>query len=278
MLVKHSCTTRNMAISVSFGNRPSSGAISRCTSIRLRFANPSVYHRNADASPASSSSGGCSKCEIVRISLLTSSTNPAFSATHFAAAGLKLPASAAITAMFIPIAAISCPTLSCSSRASRLCSSSRIRSSRADKSRKLSVAMCNSSVRSRTRFSRSSRASLNDSSNCRCSSMFVAVPYHRVTAPCSSCIGLTRVRNHRNTPSSPRSGNSISNVAPVRIDDFQRSKMDGSNFASCTALPPDPSICSGVVPVYSYHLSLRQKTRPPLFAIQHSSGSEFANA
>jgi len=66
-LVRHSCTIRKMAVSISAGKRRRSEGISRLTWILLRSAKPSTYHFNADVSPTSSSSGGCSKWEIVRI-------------------------------------------------------------------------------------------------------------------------------------------------------------------------------------------------------------------
>ena len=59
MFVRHSCTTRKAAISISRGSRPSSLGKSRSTVILLRCTNPSTYQRSADSKPASSSRGGC---------------------------------------------------------------------------------------------------------------------------------------------------------------------------------------------------------------------------
>jgi len=246
-LVKHSCTTRNIVISVSFAVVPDPGEFqvpprSGCASRTL------LYTTQSRRQPGSSSSGGCSRCEIVRISRLTSSTNPAFSATHFAASGVSLLASDDITARFIPIAASNCPTLSCSSRPAVSVHRPAMRSRRADKSRKLSVAVRSSAVRSSTRFSRSSRASLNDCSNCRCSSTFVAVPYQRVIfLPHPELVESGSETSDRR-PSAPRSGNSISKAVPPSTDAFQRSRTNGNIFASCTDHEPFPPFAPASFP------------------------------
>ena len=51
-----------------FGPQPAQvgGSTSRRTAMPLRSDNPSRNQRNAETNPTSSSSGGCSKCEIVR--------------------------------------------------------------------------------------------------------------------------------------------------------------------------------------------------------------------
>jgi hypothetical protein len=49
---------RKMAISLSCGRRPKLEGMSRSTLILLRSAKPSAYQRSAEASPASSRSGG----------------------------------------------------------------------------------------------------------------------------------------------------------------------------------------------------------------------------
>src|SRR5260370_42229487 len=69
MLVRHSCTTRNNVISRLRGRRPKSSGSSRSTWILLRSLKPSIYHCSADCRPTSSRSGGCRRCEMVRISL-----------------------------------------------------------------------------------------------------------------------------------------------------------------------------------------------------------------
>ena len=86
----------------------------------------------------------------------------------------------------------------------------------------------------------------------------VFVPNQRTTRPSPSRSGNTRVRNGRNPPSAPRSGNVISKDSPVATDACQRSSTAGSTAGSCTDCQPQPSICSGVVPVYSYQRALYQ--------------------
>ena len=75
----------------------------------------------------------------------------------------------------------------------------------------------------------------------------------------SSTSGLTRVRKGRNSPSAPLSGNTMSNGSPVAMERFHRSITCGSSSGSWTLCQPQPSICSGVVPVYSYQRRLYQK-------------------
>ena len=80
--------------------------------------------------------------------------------------------------------------------------------------------------------------------------MSVLVPNQNRSSPFLPWDGITRVRNGRNTPSSPFNGNVISNGCPVAMEAFQRSITLGSSSGSCTTCQPQPSICSGVVPVY----------------------------
>ena len=77
----------------------------------------------------------------------------------------------------------------------------------------------------------------------------VFVPNHWSTFPSASFRGKTRVRNGRKIPSAPRRGNSISNICPVAIEDLHCFSTFGSTAGSCTFCQPQPSICSGVVPV-----------------------------
>src|SRR5579859_1386876 len=66
MFVRHSWTTRKIAVSNSLGSRSRSCGKSRSTTIPLRCPNPSTYQRSADDKPASSSKGGCNRWEMVR--------------------------------------------------------------------------------------------------------------------------------------------------------------------------------------------------------------------
>ena len=68
----------------------------------------------------------------------------------------------------------------------------------------------------------------------------------------------------------------MSNSLPVRTESFQRATTSGSTAGSCTRCQPSPSICSGVVPVYSYQRSLYQTIQPSEFAIHTSCGTELA--
>src|SRR5664279_2664803 len=92
--------------------------------------------------------------------------------------------------------------------------------------------------------------------------MSVLVPNHLMTKPAEFFIGSTRVRNRRNFPSAPRSGNSMSNGSPVAIEAFHLSMTLDSTSGSCTLCHPQPSICSGVVPVYSYQRRLYHVMQP----------------
>src|SRR5258708_4063742 len=145
MLVRHSCTIRKIAISISCGNRPKSDGILKSTLILLRSENPSTYQRNADPRPASSSKGGCSRCEIVRICLSISSTSAMVSATALAPFASSLSDCFLTVPRFMLIAATSCPTLSCISRAIRRRSSSCTCNSRAERLRKVTSALFGSS-------------------------------------------------------------------------------------------------------------------------------------
>src|SRR6266404_1328619 len=145
MLVRHSCTIRKIAISISCGNRPKSDGILKSTLILLRSENPSTYQRNADPRPASSSKGGCSRCEIVRISLSISSTSTMVSATALAPFASSLSDCFSTALRFMLIAATSCPTLSCISRAMRRRSSSCTCNNRAERLRKAASALFSSS-------------------------------------------------------------------------------------------------------------------------------------
>src|SRR5207249_1750081 len=64
-LVRLSCTIRKRVISSSVESRPSSSGRSSVTSTLLRWPNPCTYQRSDAGRPASSSSGGCSKCDKV---------------------------------------------------------------------------------------------------------------------------------------------------------------------------------------------------------------------
>ncbi len=88
--------------------------------------------------------------------------------------------------------------------------------------------------------------------------MSVFVPNQRTTRPEEFFSGWIRVRKGRNFPSAPRSGKVMSNGSPVAMEVFQRSSTAGSASGSCTLCQPHPSICSGVVPVYSYQRRLYQ--------------------
>ena len=44
---RHSCTTRKMAVSKSFGSRPKLSGTSKSTLISMRAVSPSAYHRSA---------------------------------------------------------------------------------------------------------------------------------------------------------------------------------------------------------------------------------------
>src|SRR3982074_1622992 len=110
-----------------------------------------------------------------------------------------------------------------------------------------------------------------------CAVMSVLVPNQRATRPWLSRSGITRVRNGRNTPSAPLSGNVMSNGSPPPTDSCQRAVTSGSTAGSCTRCQPSPSICSGVVPVYSYQRSLYQTIQPSEWAIQTSCGIELAS-
>src|SRR5258708_36309207 len=145
MLVRDFCKIRKIAIAISCGNRPKSDGILKSTLILLRSENPSTYQRNADPSPASSSKGGCSRCEIVRICLSISSTSAMVSATALAPFASSLSDCFLTAPRFMLIAATSCPTLSCISRAIRRRSSSCTCNSREERLRKAASALFSSS-------------------------------------------------------------------------------------------------------------------------------------
>ena len=84
------------------------------------------------------------------------------------------------------------------------------------------------------------------------------VPNQWATRPSSPRTGMTLVRNGRNRPSAPLSGNTMSNGSPLAIEPSHRSSTTGSMSGSWTVRQPQPSISSGVVPVYSYHRRLYQ--------------------
>jgi hypothetical protein len=107
--------------------------------------------------------------------------------------------------------------------------------------------------------------------------MSVLVPNQPITTPAASRTGWIRVRKGRKTPSAPRSGKTISKRSPVAIDLRQRSSTSGSRSGSCTDVQPQPSISSGVVPVYSYQRWLYQLMCPSAPALQHRVGIESAN-
>ena len=79
-------------------------------------------------------------------------------------------------------------------------------------------------------------------------------------------------------PSAPRSGNSISKGLPVAIEACHRSITLGSIARSIALRQPHPSICSGVVPVYSYQRWLYQEIAPSAPAIWASCGMPLAMA
>src|ERR1039458_7759995 len=115
------------------------------------------------------------------------------------------------------------------------------------------------------------------SSACFRSDTSVLVPNHCWTRPCASLSGITRVRKGRKTPSAPRKGKVISNGAPVAREAFQRSTTAGKACGSWTLCQPQPSICAGVVPVYSYHRRLYQVIYPSLLAHRARLGIESAS-
>ena len=98
----------------------------------------------------------------------------------------------------------------------------------------------------------------------------------RSTFPFESLRGCARVRNGRKTPSAPRRGNTISNGSPVSMECRHRSMTRSTMAGSWADCQPQPSICSGVVPVYSYQRLLYQKIQPLASAIQVSCGMVLA--
>ncbi len=70
----------------------------------------------------------------------------------------------------------------------------------------------------------------------------------------------------------------MSKGLPVATDVDQRFITSGSTWGSCTLRQPQPSICSGVVPVYSYQRLLYQRMEPSSSAIQASCGIASAKA
>ena len=69
----------------------------------------------------------------------------------------------------------------------------------------------------------------------------------------------------------------MSKGLPVCTESFQRAVTSANTAGSCTRCQPSPSICSGVVPVYSYQRSLYQTIPPSGRAIQASCGIESAS-
>ena len=59
MFVRHSCTRRNIASSISGASLPKSSGIFSSILSPLRFSRPCRYIPSADESPISSSMGGC---------------------------------------------------------------------------------------------------------------------------------------------------------------------------------------------------------------------------
>ncbi len=67
-----------------------------------------------------------------------------------------------------------------------------------------------------------------------------------------------------------------SHGSPLAMAARNRSSTRGSSLGSWTDCQPQPSICSGVAPVNSYHRRLYQKIDPSGPAIQASCGIESA--
>ena len=134
--VKLSCRTRKSTSCAPFVNRGVAES-SRLVLIPLRFVNSSTYHWAADENPTSSSSGGCSRCDVVRISCSAWSANVSISLSTSEACG-TLATRFAREASVIFRAVRVCPVLSCKSRAIRRRSSSWARSRRADSTRSCS--------------------------------------------------------------------------------------------------------------------------------------------
>ena len=174
-MVSPSCTMRNKAVSSSRLKRGNSSAKSSRTLIPLRCENPSTYHRSAETKPKSSSTGGCSKYDMVRTSLMQSPTKSSDSCTSSLFLLLDSDKRRASWPRVSVTALKYCPALSCNSRAILRRSSSCIRTtlwlnwrsafSAFNRSltsrRKSEFALVSSMVRCRTRRSSSSRASCN---------------------------------------------------------------------------------------------------------------------
>ena len=64
----------------------------------------------------------------------------------------------------------------------------------------------------------------------------------------------------------------MSNGSPLAMDACHRSSTFESTAGSWTRCQPHPSICSGVVPVYSYQRRLYQKMCPSGRAIHANCG------
>src|ERR1700676_2496092 len=129
------CTTRNNVVSASTGKRGRSGWTTTSSLMPLRFSKPSAYQCTADASPHSSSSGGCKMYDSVRISSPIWLTMRRLSLIDSCASGLCSSASRASRSRHIDSTAIFCPVTSCKSRAMRRRSSSCNCNSRADNCR-----------------------------------------------------------------------------------------------------------------------------------------------
>ena len=156
------------------------------------FEKPSTYQRSVESSPASSSSGGCNKYDIVRNSCVVERTSATLSAMALAASGLTLEASIFTIAKFIPKAARDCPELSCNSREMWRLSSSCNWSNRVESTRRFSSASFNSAVRSFTFASSSSCASSKAASRCWiCANISLKAP---ISTPISSffAVGFAR--------------------------------------------------------------------------------------
>ncbi len=121
---RHSCTIRNIESSISWGSRSISDGISSFTSTLLRSENPWTYQRSADAKTRSHPAGRMQQVgESANLLIGFLDHRGVFSNT-FCRVALSLWVPPRREALFMLMAASSCPTLSCSSRAIRRRSSS----------------------------------------------------------------------------------------------------------------------------------------------------------
>src|SRR3569832_536293 len=106
-----------------------------------------------------------------------------------------------------------------------------------------------------SRHTTQTRTAFSACSSCDTS---VLVPNHCRILPAASRKGATEVKNEWYMPSARRSGKDIWNGSPVERALFHCARTEGSTCGSCTLCQPQPSICFGVAPVYSYQRSLYQ--------------------